>query len=335
MRLVGLFFLMISIGPTVEVVQHFLGISVGQNYTEIYKYATPLGWNAAPAILSRFINPGILMLLVGCKNHKKLAIIVAVFMVLYASLWLFIGSRAPAAMLLVAFIWCWDSYVKPLPKSLLLIGGSVLVFVFFPILSIIRFNSAVYRLQDIFVVLTSGVANLFISMVSEMGNTVNIIGHTLYLVPTYRPFDLGQSYFYSLATILPNFGSGIHPTAERQLANWLVWTINPSHASYGFGYGFSFIAEAYLNFGWLGSQLVMLFFGFVLARFSIWSQLSKDPARCAFVATLLSFLLLFARGEFSQYPRYITWYMLIPLGVVWLVLTFTKTNKFEQIKGVH
>jgi len=69
-----------------------------------------------------------------------------------------------------------------------------------------------------------------------------------------------------------------------------------------------------LNFGAVGAPFVCLLLGYGIARLWIWSERSRDPGGFAVVATLLPYLLFFARGEFMFIPRPFVWYGLVPYG---------------------
>jgi oligosaccharide repeat unit polymerase len=136
-------------------------------------------------------------------------------------------------------------------------------------------------------------------------------------VPLFRDFDLGVGYLYAFFTIIPNLFWEIHPTIAHGLAaHWLVQTVAPASAALGRGYGFSFIAEAYLNFGWIGAPIVLGFIGFLLARLVLWAQRKYEPAKMATVASFLAFFLIYARGESGSIVRPLFWYALLPYFLV-------------------
>ena len=107
-----------------------------------------------------------------------------------------------------------------------------------------------------------------------------------------------------------------HPTAEQNLSQWFVDTRFPEFAKTGGGFGFSMIAEAYLNFGWIGTPIVLATLGFLYTKFIRWASRTDSPLKIATVASFMSFFLLFTRGESYLLPRYIVWYSFLPYLLV-------------------
>jgi len=162
--------------------------------------------------------------------------------------------------------------------------------------------------------------NPAVSSVSEMGGSMRTIAYTTTLVPSSRPFDQGLGYAYGALTLFPNLFWSIHPTVARGIySDWLVNAVDPWTAARGGGLGFSFIAEAYLNFGPFGPIIVMFIFGFLLGRVSSWADCTRDPVALAMIATILAFILRFPRDETASILRPLVWYALGPyLAARWL-----------------
>ncbi len=151
-----------------------------------------------------------------------------------------------------------------------------------------------------------------------MGSSMSTTAHTLTLVPSTRPFDEGEGYLYAALTLFPNLFWDIHPTIVRGTANdWLVRSINPWLAARGGAYGYSCIAEAYLNFGRPGVVLMMGLYGMMFVWLILWAEKSGDPARLALVATILAIVLRFPRDEVAGVIRPVVWNAVLPyLSVV-------------------
>jgi len=161
------------------------------------------------------------------------------------------------------------------------------------------------------------IQNPVTSSVAEMGSSLQTVAYTIDLVPSYRPYDYGVQYVYSLLTVFPNFFWAIHPTiAHGTPAAWLVQTVAPDVATAGGGLGYSLIAEAYLNFGYWGVPVILLLLGYIYVRFVTWGAWSEDPAKIAVVAVFLSFFMIYARADSTTMIRPLIWYVLLPYGLV-------------------
>ena len=146
------------------------------------------------------------------------------------------------------------------------------------------------------------------------------VAHTWELVPSHRDYDLGSGYFYALSTALPNVFADLHPAIARGTASaWLVNTVEPVLARVGGGLGYSFIPEAYLNFGWFGVVLVPAVIGYAVVRAVAWAERSSDPARLAALACFLPSLLFFARAETTMVVRPLLWYSVAPYALLHFV----------------
>ncbi len=93
-------------------------------------------------------------------------------------------------------------------------------------------------------------------------------------------------------------------------------------ASHGGSLGYSFIAEAYLNFGWIGAPITLGIIGFLFAKLVSWAERSGQPARLAMVACFLTFFLFFSRSEAASNIRLLVWYSLLPYLAVHAVRRF-------------
>src|SRR5205814_2226325 len=132
--------------------------------------------------------------------------------------------------------------------------------------------------------------------------TIETVALTIELVPAYRPYDYGRGYAYALFTIMPSLFWSPHPSVARGIPSvWLTETVDPFIGDEGGSIGFSFIADAFLNFGASGVPLFALLMGFAIVRLCQWGE--GSTARLATVATFIPWLLFCARSELDFLPR--------------------------------
>jgi len=321
MRLTSWGLLLISTPFVLLLLRESLGVVWSWGYSELYRRPRTTGFEATPRILASFLTPAVLFLLAGSKGRRGSSVVSGLLLLVYSAVLFFMGSRALAVMPLLAYAWLWHRWIRPVPKTALVAAGLVVLFVIFPLVAAARGTPGSARLspallKDLFL----SIHNPAIQSVSEMGGSMQTVAYTLELVPSVRPFDLGTGYLYALLTVVPNVAWDVHPTVARGLAaNWLVWTVAPGRAATGGGFGFSFIAEAYLNFGWVGSPVILGLIGFSLAGAVFRVQRRRDPTHMAALASYSAFFLIFARGESATVIRPLLWYALLPYLLVRLL----------------
>jgi len=313
---IGIALLILSIVPFIVFIRDNIFIVVESGYGGIFQREAPTGYGAWSNVLSGFFVPGIFFLLIGGKERRHARIISIVLISIYAVVYLFIGSRNRALLPLVVFLWLWNYYVskfKRLSIFSVIILVIVLTFLVFPLIKTARAVPGEERasVQSYL----QGLRELkepVIAPFAEMGGSFRTIAYALSYVPKERNYDYGASYLYSLFTVAPNFIWDVHPTIARGTwSDWLVKKVDPYTAERGGGYGFSFIAEAYANFGWLGITL-FLFAGYYLAKLTLKAIKAENPAIIALFACFLPQLLFFARGESALLVRSVAWYALFP-----------------------
>ena len=314
LTLVGYLLILISIYPLYLTMRESIQLSISLGYNSLYRQSIGTGLLAGPTILADFIVPGVLFLLVASKKNKPNLILSLFLIVGYTVAQLILGKRAVAIMPLIAYVWLWHKTIKPINFGLLTIMSSFFLFFIFPIIRVSRNIAGLSRLswQTISGLLAN--TNPFLDVLNEMGSTMQTISHTVQLIPNYRHFDWGMSYFYGLTTIIPNFFWQTHPViVHGTFGSWLISAINPTVARMGGSIGFSFIAEAYANFGIYGGPIIIALIGYLFVSFSEFVEKSNNKAYLAAIATYLSFFLFFARSESFAIIRPFAWYAVIPL----------------------
>jgi oligosaccharide repeat unit polymerase len=320
--------LFISFIPATIALIEATKIVLASGYSALYQQEAVTGIGATSNVLAAFLVPSALFLLVGSRDSRSGIAVSSLIILSYSIIEFFLGDRSNAVMPLIAYAWLWHWTVRPLPKTILITSGMIVMFVVFPVVKETRDIAGYARSLAILINTFYSIDNPFVTVVHEMGGSMQTVAYTLDLVPGFRPFDIGQGYLYALLTIFPNLFWDVHPTIARGLAaTWLTKTVAPYIASIGGGLGYSFIAEAYLNFGWLGAPVALGLIGFFYGKFVLWAQQSREPAKMATVAAFTAFFLFYARGESGSMVRLLVWYALLPYGLCHYVSRLTLKGK--------
>ena len=296
-----------------------LQVVMAQGYQGLYQGEQETSFGAFPGVFGEFLVPSAFFMLSGSsakdspaysKRMRNIAVGLVVFHILGR---LLLGQRNKVGTAVAAFAWLWHRWVFKLPTAVVVGTGAALT-VLFPLIAATR-NLAGQRGVSLDAVQSQlyGESNPFIGTLTEMGGTMMTIASTIDLVPSARPFQMGADYGYALLTLFPNLFWKIHPTIERGLAGkWLTWAIDPEFASRGGGYGYSFLAEAYLNFGWVGGLMMLGLIGFLFASLTLWAAGSNSAARIALIATFSVYFPFYARSESALHVRALVWYAVLP-----------------------
>jgi len=178
--------------------------------------------------------------------------------------------------------------------------------------------------------------NPAVSMLAEMGKSMSPLAHVMQLVPRERGYDMGVGYAYALLTVVPSLFWDRHPSAVRGTpALWLIEMVDPYAAGQGGGIGFSFMAEAYLNFGMLGVVFVALLMGYLVVRFCLWAERRESMARSVVVAAFLPHLLFFVRQDSTDMPRAFVWYGLAPYAAYLFLERRFRLREQHGARTVH
>jgi O-antigen polysaccharide polymerase Wzy-like protein len=303
-------------------------------FTGTFGHENNYGIYHTPEILAQFLVPGAIFLLVG---KQRLGMILSMIVVaVYSAAMLFAGSKGFAIMSLSAYAWVWHQHIAEIPKKVIVAGGLIIVLLIIPVVTATRDTPAHERLSAEFLWDSyKRIDNPLIASFAEMGWSASTVAYTLQLVPSARPHDNGRSYGFALLGVVPNVFGGIHPTrAHGSLSTWLVSAVAPAYAAKGGGFGYTFIAEAYTNFGWFGAPIAIILIGYVLSWSFLWAERTSDPARLALVGSWLSSLLIFARGESATIVRSLVWYSLIPYVLV-LLFSNRSQQSFTTVPAEH
>lgn len=331
LRLVGYALLAVSVIPTIMLLQGSISVVKSSGYTGLYGRNEATGFGAGPAVLASFFPTSVICLMLASKGRGVSFIVSLVGILLYSAITFFLGHRAYAAMPLIAYMWAYHQSVRRLPLTAICACTAFFLFVVFPLVRVIRDETgrnffSPSELYDAY----ASIDNPVIDIVAEIGGSMVTVAYTLELVPSRRPFDMGEGYVYALLTLMPNLFWDLHPSIARMdAATWLVWEVDPSIASQGGGLGYSFIAEAYLNFGWTGTPVVLFLIGYGLGKLTSWTCNSDSLSRVALTACMLLSFSKFPRGESDSVFRPLLWYSFLPYIAV-LLLARVNTQRRQR-----
>ncbi len=317
-RFVGWALILISVLPTAIRLKQAISVVRTSGYFGLYQQDYATGLQAGTQFLSSFIVPGALILLAGSRDSRRGRIASGIVVAIYALTQLSLGARYPAVAPVIAYALLWHRIIRPLPR-VLMIGVAMFVFaVVLPLVGATRDKPA----DDPFAPVTTATGGMipFTGVLVETESTTATIAHTLTLVPSVRKFDHGTQYFYAASTLVPNLFWTLHPATRHGLAgDWVTWIVDPGFAASGGSLGYSFIAEAYLNWGWIGGPIFLGIVGFFFAQLVYWGCSAATPARMAVVASFLTFIIFWARGESINIVRPLVWYSLVPYLMILFV----------------
>lgn len=330
---VGFVLVVISILPTLIVLNGLIDVVRSSGYFGLYEREDLIGFDNVYTLISQFFVPGILMMIAGAKDKIQYRMFSEIGLIVYAIIFMILGRRGDGGQILISYCMVRHTCIKPIPKKIVLPIAILIFGVVFPILAVVR-NFNLDSRTDISVMLSAldSIENPFATALGEMGGSMQSISYTMDLVPKSRAYDYGASYFYSIFSLVPNLFWSLHPSIARGSPSiWLVKEVDPIIASMGGGIGFSYIAEAYLNFGWWGGPFLLFLIGYLVSALVRWSQFYGDPVRIAIAASFFGSILTFARADSQSVIRPLVWYSLLPYLAVILLQKMNQNKKKSNL----
>jgi hypothetical protein len=312
LRRIGVAFVVIGLPAVLMSTYRGIEIVATSGYMALYQQEFRTGVESWDVALSVFLTPGLLLVLAAFAQKRSIVWVVWAIALLKMTSSLLLGYRSAAILSLVPMLLVHDRVVRRVNRVLvagIVAAGLVLI----PWIAAVREMTLTERLaasRDL-------TEHPFAASLKEMGGTMATVSHTIRMVPGVRDYEYGVGYLRGATAAVPNLFWDRHPVyASGTYAMWLVREIDPAFANRGGGYGFSMIAEAFVNFGALGTPIVMAIAGFLLARMVQRARSAAVPPAFAFEAVILSLLLFLPRGEAAVVARGLVWCAVIPY---WLV----------------
>ena len=305
LKIVGVVFLLISIIPTIKyqlalyALSEMFGYLGRRNLESGDDYFQILGVSYLEITLAQFFLPALYALLMSLKS-KSGKVVVYALMLLYTILYLMTGSRYNLLKMLCSIFLIRTIWIKPLNKN------ELKKYFFIGLVFVVLFSAGnVYRGSD-----GSDISlGYMIEKLSpsgtlwESGITFTSVSNVMDKCPSVVPFFYGKSWLGALLQCLPEFmrfGFFDHNTLQTSA------TFSPLYYNTSmFGYGSSFIAEGYYNFGYFILP-VMIFFGFLLGKIHDFLQLAKSKSSPYHFLILVYMCGEFAygvRNDLSSVPR--------------------------------
>ncbi len=333
-RQVGLALILLSVGPAMYDLYRDASVIESLGYGgQFYLAKSSTGVDAWTQILTMFLIPGALLFLVGSKGKPANIALAWVVITVPAVTYFLLGIRNVGIRGLVALLWLHSVAIRPIRKSVL-VGSTLIALFLIPGLAVVRgkaiaLGDTVTALQQAYFAMD----NPIVLALTEMGGTILTVIHTIDIVPALKPHEWGMSYGVALTTVFPNLFWDLHPAIQAGLPSyWLMKEVDPIAANAGFTFGYSMVAEAYLNFSWIGAPIAMAGMGYLLAGFVCWVFESPDALRLATQAILMSFVLFVARAESHLVVRPMFWECLVPyVFVLYLVHRRTRSSSWAVI----
>ncbi len=290
-------------------------VSVGSilNYTRIELYAG-VGDTRGLGFMLIVLPSALTLLLCAARTVPERAMAYVVTAVSVLAI-MFLGERSFVLFPGLVGLVVWHKVGKRIPGPVM-ITMVLAVLLTVPAISMIR---SAGRYADIDATIIgesfreSQVKNTFI----ELGSCHGVLANVIRWVPVQEPYRFGETYADAIRAAVPNFGlrqsangrdimSGAIDTTrqarEMSAADWYIFRVNSWMFDVGGGGGFSFIAEAYLNFGLTGVLAIMFGMGWVLTRLD-YKDLSVHPYWLVTAAIIVWPLLKTIRNDFENFGK--------------------------------
>lgn len=204
--------------------------------------------------------PSIFGLLISSSYNRIVVRICYINFAIFMILGLFAGDRGEWLFPLFLLIWMHHKYYRKINALKLvkyIVAGSLLIFVAVAVRNTRKNGITVSGLVDSAV----GESNPFVSAVFELGNSMRpaliIIQYGWGLYP------YGNSYVLAFLGMITERVIMFFKPEYLSLSAWF----SQSYLRISYGAGFSFIAEAIMNYGPYGAIIALLIIGFVFSKF--------------------------------------------------------------------
>jgi oligosaccharide repeat unit polymerase len=159
------------------------------------------------------------------------------------------------------------------------------------------------------------------------GSSVSAIVYTVDLIPKYKPYEWGSTFWYAAINAVPNIGLtkgkawATREGLDSNPAGWITAMLAPDWFASGGGYGFAMAAEWYFNFGMVGVWLGMALIGFLTSV--VRNASPRSSLALVWSATFFAAVAIWIRNILG-FPLKVALWPIIGLFVIrWMVLTLS------------
>ena len=307
LRIAGWFGLLISVYPMIRyqvslfALQMTLGYGGRRQLEGDADYLSTLGVSSLIIYLADLFVPSLYALLIGYKGRKHKAIVYTLIFA-YLGINLVLGSRFMILKVIVVLLFIQFVWISPPDKKMmkkLVVAGVVLVVIFSLLTKLRGMTSDSVSMSDA----AEGVG--ISSVLWETGITFTCVSTVLAYCPSKIDFTWGASVVGAFLQCLPEpmrFGYfDNHTLLLSSIFSPLYYN------STLIGFGSSFIAEGYWNFGYF-LFLYMFLLGIVLAKMTKMlntAQYTSSPYLFLVLSSVCGDLAFGVRNDLSAIPRMI------------------------------
>ncbi len=299
-------------------------------YMDIYK--TSNDGNAIQNIMqsfNMFFVPGLIFLVIACKDNKKIVNISIGIVLLNLILAFISGARGGAIALLLTLFYLYTTQIKKIKVRNYIVLGilAIIVMRLFNVVAVFRdepdknIDTLVKSFEE------TNDSGLILSTVEDLGASIFSLYHTINIVPSSQGYAYGYTYFASVMAVIPSlFMGGISFSNEASLAEWLMKKLNLDY-----GPGYTILAEAYYNFGMFGF-LAMFAIGMLFSQiFEVKNLESNDKKilHSAIVTIAMYICLLTFRGTMLLIFRNYFYTIVIPVIAINIIKNTLDRKKIE------
>ncbi|WP_198016867.1 O-antigen polymerase [Nocardioides sp. CF8] len=251
--------------------------------------------------------PAVMLLLIAVR--RPLATLVPPSALALLGIWgitsLIIGTRDELLAPTIVLLWAYHHRIKRIPIGKLA-AVACAGFLALAIVGLLRTGTAMNPISAI------------LRPVASATNTSTLAVNA---IPSQSQHLYGETYLVAMMHALPVVPIDLddHPTATHRFPD----VINHTAQS---GLGFSPVAEAWWNFGWLGLVTIPLLFAFMLRMAEMKAHAWPVQATCLAYPLIISRIPVMLRGDFLQQYKGI----LVPLLAVGLVVFVTSWASYRR-----